>query len=173
VTRLVGVTDTILVLAEDTLAPVDVEHLLALHEGEVLEYRVLIPADSERPLLATVIDNLGLGELGTGLGLAMVYGMVQRHSAEIDIESTVSKGTTVCLAFTAPVAAVAGSVQPAAAYSVPSHLRILVVDDDPLLLKSLRDTLEADGHIVVTANNGQGGIDAFRTSHSTARHSPW
>jgi hypothetical protein len=64
VTRLGDVTDTILVLAEDTLAPVDIEHLLALHEGEVLDYRVLIPADSERPLLATVIDNLGLGELG-------------------------------------------------------------------------------------------------------------
>ena len=32
------------------------------------------------------------GERGTGLGLAMVYGMVQRHSAEIDIESAVGKG---------------------------------------------------------------------------------
>lgn len=57
-------TDTILVLTEDTLATADIEHLLALHEGEVLAYRVLVPADSERPLLATVIDNLGLGELG-------------------------------------------------------------------------------------------------------------
>ncbi|MDM7831348.1 hypothetical protein [Cellulomonas edaphi] len=57
-------TDTILVLIEDTLAPVDIEHLLALHEGEVLDYHVLVPADSDRPLLATVIDNLGLGELG-------------------------------------------------------------------------------------------------------------
>jgi CheY-like chemotaxis protein len=44
---------------------------------------------------------------------------------------------------------------------VPSRLRILVVDDDPLLLKSLRDTLEGDGHVVVIANQGQAGIDAF------------
>ncbi len=35
------------------------------------------------------------GERGTGLGLAMVYGMVQRHSADIDIDSAVGRGTTV------------------------------------------------------------------------------
>src|ERR1700721_698813 len=34
------------------------------------------------------------GERGTGLGLAMVYGMIQRHSAELEIESTAGKGTT-------------------------------------------------------------------------------
>ena len=37
------------------------------------------------------------GERGTGLGLAMVYGMVQRHSAEIEIESEPGKGTTMRL----------------------------------------------------------------------------
>ena len=37
---------------------------------------------------------------------------------------------------------------------MPSRLRILSVDDDPLLIKSLRDALEADGHAVVTANGG-------------------
>jgi CheY-like chemotaxis protein len=40
-----------------------------------------------------------------------------------------------------------------------------VVDDDPLLLKSLRDILESNGHVVVTANDGQTGIDAFRGAH--------
>ena len=40
-------------------------------------------------------------------------------------------------------------------------LRILLVDDDPLLLKSLRDILEADGHSVQSAQGGQAGIDAF------------
>lgn len=41
------------------------------------------------------------------------------------------------------------------------RLRILVVDDDPLLLKSLQDTLEQDGHFVVAADGGQAGIDEF------------
>ena len=35
------------------------------------------------------------------------------------------------------------------------------MDDDPLLLKSLRDTLEADGHRIVSASGGQEGIDVF------------
>src|SRR6202045_2578653 len=39
------------------------------------------------------------GERGTGLGLAMVYGMIQRHSAELEIESMVGLGTTVRLSF--------------------------------------------------------------------------
>src|SRR5438309_10047438 len=41
------------------------------------------------------------GERGTGLGLAMVYGMVQRHSAELDLDSSVGRGTTVRLSFAA------------------------------------------------------------------------
>ncbi len=34
------------------------------------------------------------GERGTGLGLAMVYGMVQRHSAGLELESALGEGTT-------------------------------------------------------------------------------
>jgi PAS domain S-box-containing protein len=44
------------------------------------------------------------GERGTGLGLAMVYGMVQRHSADIDIRSMVGLGTSVRLSFSRQVA---------------------------------------------------------------------
>ena len=43
-----------------------------------------------------------------------------------------------------------------------TNKRILVVDDDPLILKSLCDVLETDGHIVTTANGGKIGIDTFR-----------
>jgi CheY-like chemotaxis protein len=35
------------------------------------------------------------------------------------------------------------------------------------LLKSLQDTLQAEGHVVVTANSGQAGIDAFRAASET------
>jgi DNA-binding response OmpR family regulator len=44
------------------------------------------------------------------------------------------------------------------------RLRVLIVDDDPLMLKSLCDTLELDGHVVVIANGGQAGIDTFRAA---------
>jgi CheY-like chemotaxis protein len=106
------------------------------------------------------------GERGTGLGLAMVYGMVQRHGAEIDIESALSQGTTIRLSFTAPRSATPAPTQSTTAHAMPPPLRILVVDDDPLLLKSLRDTLEGDGHTIVTANGGQNGIDLFRSAQN-------
>jgi PAS domain S-box-containing protein len=100
------------------------------------------------------------GERGTGLGLAMVFGVAQRHNAEIEIESAVGKGTIVRLTFPIP-AATSAMVQTAQPSAAPSRLRILLVDDDPLMIKSLRDTLEGDGHTVVTANGGQEGIDVF------------
>jgi len=104
------------------------------------------------------------GERGTGLGLAMVFGVAQRHSAELEIDSAPGAGTSMRLVFAAATAAIAEPGQPAAALEVPSRLRLLLVDDDPLLLKSLRDALETDGHAVAAANGGEDGITAFRAS---------
>jgi len=104
------------------------------------------------------------GERGTGLGLAMVFGMVQRHSAEIELESAVGRGTTVRLSFAVAASVVADGAGAVTAPRAPSRLRILLVDDDPVLLKSLCDTLETDGHVVATAHGGETGIAAFRQS---------
>ena len=41
------------------------------------------------------------------------------------------------------------------------HLRILLIDDDPLVIESLREVLQVDGHAVTTADGGRAGIDAF------------
>ena len=100
------------------------------------------------------------GERGTGLGLAMVYGVARRHNAEIEVESEVGRGTTMRLRFAGFGGVAAEGEQ--ATESAVQRLRILNVDDDPLLTRSLRDVLEADGHVVVSAGGGQEGIDAFR-----------
>jgi len=105
------------------------------------------------------------GERGTGLGLAMVYGMLERHSGEVQIESERGKGTSIRLIFPRKVTATSGSNVSEVFPVLPARsLRILFVDDDPIVLKSLRDTLEQDGHTVVTANGGREGIEAFRTA---------
>jgi CheY-like chemotaxis protein len=108
------------------------------------------------------------GERGTGLGLAMVYGIAERHGADIEIESAVGQGTTLRLIFPAPPISMPTPDAGGPAPAPKSRLRVLVVDDDPLLIKSLRDTLETDGHVVVTANGGQAGIDTFSAAY--ARH---
>jgi PAS domain S-box-containing protein len=99
------------------------------------------------------------GERGTGLGLSMVYGAMQRHSADIEIDSEPGKGTTVRLKF--PVASERADITPEEAAFITGPQRILLVDDDPIVLKSLEDTLKLDGHSVATANGGQAGIDTF------------
>jgi PAS domain S-box-containing protein len=103
------------------------------------------------------------GERGTGLGLAMVFGTVQRHGANIQIDSTPGGGTTVRLGFPAVPTAAAEAVQPVTS-PVLTGLRLLLIDDDPILLKSLRDALENDGHEIVTANGGKEGIAALHAN---------
>ena len=105
------------------------------------------------------------GERGTGLGLAMVYGMIQRHSGELEIDSEVGRGTTIRLRFPVP------STVPAERFVSPdrvlSPLRILLVDDDPLILQSLHDVLQSDGHTVTMADGGQKGVEAFGRAYAT------
>ncbi len=104
------------------------------------------------------------GERGTGLGLAMVYGMIQRHSAELEIDSAVGKGTTVRLSFPARTSSLVAQEPAAGLALLGRRLRILLVDDDPMLIKSLHDTLQEDGHVITATLGGQGGIDAFAAS---------
>jgi signal transduction histidine kinase/CheY-like chemotaxis protein len=108
------------------------------------------------------------GERGTGLGLAMVYGMIQRHSAELNIDSVVGQGTTVRLSFI-PAQASLMTAQQAPVEQATRRLRLLLVDDDPLLLKSIKEVLDADGHSVVAADGGQNGIDTFQTAHRSGQ----
>jgi signal transduction histidine kinase/ActR/RegA family two-component response regulator/HAMP domain-containing protein len=104
------------------------------------------------------------GERGTGLGLAMVYGVTERHGASIEIESTPGKGTTFRFLFPEPPAAATMPAMAAAAHAPKAQLRILVVDDEPLIAKVLEDTLRPDGHQVEAAIGGQAGIDAFTSA---------
>jgi PAS domain S-box-containing protein len=108
------------------------------------------------------------GERGTGLGLAMVYGMVQRHHAEIEIDSAPGQGTTVRLLFDA-LSTTGAQTAEARDAELSRPLRILLVDDDPLVLEACRNVLEKDGHTIVMAEGGAAGIESFRQSCNGAK----
>jgi signal transduction histidine kinase len=112
------------------------------------------------------------GERGTGLGLAMVYGMVQRHGGDLQIESEPGKGTTMRLAFPAAAAETVASVRAPELQSLTRRLRVLIVDDDPIVTESLRDSLHGDGHFVTTADGGRAGIRHSPRLKSGASRSP-
>jgi signal transduction histidine kinase/ActR/RegA family two-component response regulator len=103
------------------------------------------------------------GERGTGLGLAMVYGAIQRHGAELTIDTAPGRGTCVRLSF--PMAA--NGVETTngnAGIAAVEPMRLLLVDDDPVPLKALGSSLQRDGHQVTLADGGRVGIDAFQSA---------
>jgi signal transduction histidine kinase/ActR/RegA family two-component response regulator len=106
---------------------------------------------------------------GSGLGLAMVYGTVERHEGRIEIQSEVNKGTTIRLILPLRQPAEQRTALPASVDRVSSSLRILCIDDEPLLREMLKEILEFYHHTVVTADSGQTGLDAFQQARSSGK----
>ncbi len=110
------------------------------------------------------------GKRGTGLGLAMVYGVVERHGGQIDIQSELGHGTVFRLIL--PIRRLPGA-EPVDCGNegTPLPLNILCIDDEPLLRELLKEILEREGHRVSVADGGQSGVDEFRAAAS--RHRPF
>ncbi len=102
------------------------------------------------------------GEKGTGMGLAMVYGIVQRHKGTIDVKSKLGEGTTFTMLVPLHRDTVAITITPQMTQGLSKALHVLVVDDDPLGRAVLGRLLEGDGHTFELAENGQEGLDKFQ-----------
>jgi signal transduction histidine kinase/ActR/RegA family two-component response regulator len=101
----------------------------------------------------------GVGK-GTGLGLSQVYGMAQQSGGAARILSQQGVGTTVEIWLRA-----AGGAHEAAPASLPTEaaaprpgVRILVVEDDDFVRESMVESLEALGHTVAQAPDGEAGL---------------
>ncbi len=108
------------------------------------------------------------GKRGTGLGLAMVYGVVERHEGNIEIQSEPGKGTTFRLVF--PVRTKFCEINEKVEDAVAIEpLQILCIDDEPLLRELIKQILENDGHEVEVSDSGQSGLDEFRLARERGR----
>jgi CheY-like chemotaxis protein len=105
------------------------------------------------------------GDAGTGLGLASVYGIIQRHGGEIRIHSKLGQGTT----FTIRLPVHTGQPAPPRKAKTPvalngHSLHVLVVEDDPMIRGIEVEYMVSDGHTVETAADGCEGLSKFRAS---------
>jgi len=99
---------------------------------------------------------------GTGLGLSQVESIVQQSNGAVSIESALGRGTRVCLAFPCvDEARVPEEHLPPAVADALGDLKILVVDDDDEVRRTLVDMLDLLGHQVVEAASGPAGLAAI------------
>jgi signal transduction histidine kinase len=97
------------------------------------------------------------GERGTGLGLAMVYGIVQRHHGAIEVESKLGEGTLVRVRL--PFYREAGAAERTDGPSMTRKLKILLVDDEQVVRDVIALFLRHEEHEVEITTSA---IDALR-----------
>lgn len=98
---------------------------------------------------------------GTGMGLAVVHGIVKRHDGFIRVSSEVGQGTTFDVYF--PKLAVAEAPSDTNAMEIPrGHGRILFVDDEVALTRVAREMLESLGYQVTVENGAIQALETFK-----------
>jgi len=104
------------------------------------------------------------GKGGTGMGMAVSFGIIRRHNGSIDVESEPGRGTTFRISL--PVdkdaqAAVEDGAPNANAATGAERIVALVVDDELAVREVLREALEAEGCEVLTAESGEVALNIY------------
>ena len=101
---------------------------------------------------------------GTGLGLAMVYGVMQRHEGDVEIQSAAGAGTCVRLIFPMRDMAAVMARGTAPLEKKRRSLEVLCIDDDPQVQGLLKDCLTSFEHRVTVSGSGRQGVEMFRAA---------
>lgn len=106
---------------------------------------------------------------GTGLGLAVVYGIVESHSGYIDVDSELGRGTTFKLFF--PLQPTKAALIDTAELEDVTDIKggsetILIVEDEEMLLSSLKSLFEEKGYKVYCASDGLQAVEIYQ-QHSS------
>jgi CheY-like chemotaxis protein len=100
--------------------------------------------------------------VGTGLGMSMAYGLVKQHRGYLHLYSEVGQGTTAKVYFPAVRDRGMPELDAAAEERLPGGTEtILLVEDDQTMRVAAQQLLSRVGYHVVTAVDGQHGLDAF------------
>jgi CheY-like chemotaxis protein len=99
---------------------------------------------------------------GTGLGLAMVFGIIQQHKGWIECQSVLGRGTRFDLYLPRCLEAAAPAETAESPDSATGHETILLVDDEPMIRNLGRAILTKHGYQVLLAENGREATAIYR-----------
>jgi PAS domain S-box-containing protein len=102
------------------------------------------------------------GANGTGLGLAVSYGIIERHEGQISVESEAGRGTTFEINLPAADRMAVSESKPAVPIDTPS-IAVLVIDDEEFVRETLSDMLKMLGHRVTAVESGRVGLEKLAT----------
>jgi two-component system, cell cycle sensor histidine kinase and response regulator CckA len=123
-------------------------------------------SDVRERIFEPFFTTKGLG-IGTGLGLAMVFGIVRQSGGAIHVDSTPGQGTTFSIFL--PVAApqsVGGVLHPVSR-SVSGSELVLLVEDDLHVRELAEKNLRAFGYDVLTASDGREALAIIRSRRAS------
>ena len=99
---------------------------------------------------------------GTGLGLAMVYGLVKQHDGFVDINSAVGRGTTVRVLLPEAESGAPAHAPEGGAAPLDGHETILLAEDEAALRRATSRVLAKHGYRVLEAANGAEALALYR-----------
>ena len=112
-------------------------------------------------------------ESGTGLGLSTVHGIVQTHGGFLVLETEEGQGTTFEVYLPSFRAAYCAVPEPTKKPALPKLQGtgefILLVDDEPAVLKVMQRSLEKSGYGVLAATDGEEGLEIYKKRREDIR----
>jgi signal transduction histidine kinase/ActR/RegA family two-component response regulator len=119
-----------------------------------------IPDEVKEKLFEPFFTTKPAGK-GTGLGLAIVDGIVKQHAGHVAVESEPGRGTTFTILLEREVARPRAPGTAPERHGPRGHESVLLVEDEPLVRRAFRRTLERAGYVVTEASDGEEALAAF------------
>ena len=154
-------------------------------ENEVLEEDEIPPLKEGKYIKIFIADN-GIGipadhldkifdpffttkQKGSGLGLSTAYSIIKNHSGLLTVESTLGKGTVFCVYLPSSRERTVKSEK--SGYDTTSTVtgRILLMDDEEMILEGTGRLLRKFGYTVVTVYDGEAALDTYKEAGRSGR----
>lgn len=144
----------------------------AMPEGGDIRIRLIPSSDSEEVQIEIADTGVGMAPStlrqafdpffstkergkGTGLGMAIVHGIVADHGGRVDVESSAGHGTTVTITLPIATGSISEAAPPSEAMSIDVGNTFLVVEDQQPVLESIAQQLRANGFLVVECRSAE------------------